>query len=48
MKAAKEHKIKFYTGEGMLINQGACGFKIWTGIYPDVKSAAKLLNKFMR
>ncbi|MDR1195943.1 MAG: shikimate dehydrogenase [Endomicrobium sp.] len=48
MKAAKEHKIKFYTGEGMLINQGACGFKIWTGIYPDVKSAIKLLNKFMR
>ncbi|MDR2425682.1 MAG: shikimate dehydrogenase [Endomicrobium sp.] len=48
IKAAKKNKIAFYTGEGMLINQGAHGFKIWTGIYPDTKSALKLLNKFMR
>lgn len=48
VKAAKENNLKFYTGEGMLINQGAHGFKIWTGIYPDTKSALKLLDKFMR
>ncbi|MCL1971613.1 MAG: shikimate dehydrogenase [Endomicrobia bacterium] len=45
VKASKEKGIKFYTGEGMLINQGAHGFKIWTGIYPDTKSALKLLNR---
>lgn len=48
VKAAKKNKIKFYTGEGMLVNQGAHGFKIWTGIYPDTKKALKLLDKFMR
>jgi shikimate dehydrogenase len=48
VKAAIENKVKFFTGEGMLINQGAHGFKIWTGIYPDTKSALKLLDKFMR
>ncbi|MCL2145278.1 MAG: shikimate dehydrogenase [Endomicrobia bacterium] len=48
VKAAKENKIRFFTGEGMLIKQGAHGFKIWTGICPDTKSALKLLNKFMR
>jgi len=45
VKAAKERGIKFYTGEGMLINQGAHGFKIWTGIYPDTKSALRLFNR---
>ena len=48
VNAAKKHGIKFFTGEGMLINQGAHGFKIWTGIYPDTKSALTLFNKFTR
>lgn len=47
-KAARKNKIIYYSGEGMLVNQGAHGFKIWTGIYPDTKSALKLLGKFMR
>lgn len=47
-KLAKENSLKYFTGEGMLINQGAYGFKIWTGIYPDTKKALKLLKKIMR
>lgn len=47
-KLAKENRIEYYSGEGMLINQGAHAFKIWTGIYPNTKSTLKLLKKFMR
>jgi len=45
VKLAQKKRVKFFTGEGMLIRQGADSFKIWTGIYPDVKSALKLFNK---
>jgi shikimate 5-dehydrogenase len=48
IKEAKKNKIRFYTGEGMLINQGAHGFKLWTGIYPDTKAASLLFKKFTR
>ncbi len=47
-KLAAEKKLKYFSGEGMLINQGAHGFKIWTGIYPDTKSALKLFKKYTR
>ena len=45
VKLAQKKRVKFFTGEGMLIRQGADGFKIWTGIYPDVKKALKLFKK---
>lgn len=47
-KLAKEKQLKYFSGEGMLINQGAHAFKIWTGIYPDTKKALKLFKKFTR
>ncbi|MCL2485505.1 MAG: shikimate dehydrogenase [Endomicrobia bacterium] len=46
VKLAKTKRIKFFTGEGMLIRQGADGFKLWTGIYPDVKKALRLFKHF--
>lgn len=33
-KFASKNKIKFFSGEGMLICQGAVSFKNWTGILP--------------
>ncbi|MDR3256656.1 MAG: shikimate dehydrogenase [Endomicrobium sp.] len=45
-KLAKDRNLKLFTGEGMLIYQGACGFKMWTGKYPNTKIAEKLLKKF--
>jgi len=36
---AKKFNLKYFSGEGMLLRQGAEAFKIWTGIYPDVKKA---------
>lgn len=47
-KLAKEKKLRYFSGEGMLINQGAHGFKIWTGMYPDTKKALRLFKKFTR
>jgi shikimate dehydrogenase len=42
---AKKYNLKYFSAEGMLARQGAAAFKIWTGIYPDVKKADKLLLK---
>jgi len=47
VKFAKRKKLKVFTGEGMLARQGACGFKIWTGKYPDIKFAETFLKKFV-
>jgi len=41
---AKKFNLKYFSGEGMLVRQGAAAFKIWTGIYPDVEKAGKLLK----
>jgi shikimate dehydrogenase len=46
-KLAGNKRLKIFTGVGMLIRQGACGFKIWTGKYPDIKIAERLLKKFV-
>ncbi|MDR1695544.1 MAG: shikimate dehydrogenase [Endomicrobium sp.] len=46
VKLARKKGLKFFTGEGMLIRQGADGFKIWTGMYPDVKKALDRFKKF--
>lgn len=47
-KLADKNKLQYFSGEGMLINQGAHGFKLWTGIYPDTKSAMRLFKRFSR
>jgi shikimate dehydrogenase len=46
-KLAKNKGLKIFTGVGMLIRQGACGFKIWTGKYPDIEIAERLLKEFI-
>ena len=46
-RLAGDKGLKIFTGDGMLIQQGACGFKIWTGKYPDIEVAEKLLKKFI-
>ncbi|GHT40023.1 shikimate dehydrogenase [Endomicrobiia bacterium] len=47
VKFAKSNGLKIFTGEGMLIHQGACAFKIWTGKHPDTKVAEQLFKKFI-
>ncbi|MDR2437167.1 MAG: shikimate dehydrogenase [Endomicrobium sp.] len=47
-KFAKINKLKIFTGEGMLIWQGAYAFKLWTGKFPDIKIAQKILKKFLK
>ncbi|MDR0820313.1 MAG: shikimate dehydrogenase [Endomicrobium sp.] len=46
-KLAEDKGLKIFTGVGMLIRQGACGFKIWTGKYPDIGIAERLLKEFI-
>jgi shikimate dehydrogenase len=46
-KLAEDKGLKIFTGVGMLIRQGACGFKIWTGKYPDIEIAERLLRKLL-
>ena len=43
-----QNKIKYFSGEGMLIFQGAVSFDKWTGIFPDTKKTLSLIKKFMR
>ena len=47
-KFAVKNKIKYFSGEGMLIYQGAVSFDKWTGIFPDTKKTLLLIKKFMR
>ncbi|MDR2709485.1 MAG: shikimate dehydrogenase [Elusimicrobiota bacterium] len=44
VRLAKKRHLKFDTGEGMLVYQGAEAFKIWFGILPDIKGAKKLIK----
>jgi shikimate dehydrogenase len=48
VKFAKSKNLKILTGEGMLIQQGAVAFEIWTGKYPNMKIAEKLLKNFVK
>ncbi len=43
-KFALKNKIKFFSGEGMLICQGAVSFKFWTGLFPDIKNALNFMR----
>lgn len=47
-KFAIKNKIKYFSGEGMLIYQGAVSFDKWTNIVPNTKNTLKLIKKFMR
>ena len=47
-KFAVKNKIKYFSGEGMLIYQGAVSFEKWTNIFPDTKNTLNLIKKFMR
>ena len=47
-KFAAKNKIKYFSGEGMLIYQGAVSFEKWTKIFPDTKNTLNLIKKFMR
>lgn len=46
-KFAVKNKLKYFSGEGMLIYQGAIAFEKWTGIKPDTKNTFVLLKKYM-
>jgi shikimate dehydrogenase len=48
VKFAKINRLKIFTGEGMLVWQGAYAFKLWTGKFPDIKIAQKILKKFLK
>jgi shikimate dehydrogenase len=46
LRAAREHGCKIRDGLGMLVQQGAYAFQIWTGIMPDVQQMeAAILTK---
>ena len=47
-KFAAKNKIKYFSGEGMLIYQGAVSFEKWTNVFPDTKKTLNFINKFMR
>jgi shikimate dehydrogenase len=47
-KLARKYKIKYVSGEGLLVRQAAEGFKLWTGIYPSVAKGLTLLKHFTR
>lgn len=47
-KFAIKNKIKYFSGEGMLIYQGAFSFYNWTNIFPNTKNTLKLIKKYMR
>lgn len=47
-KFAEKNKIKYFSGEGMLIYQGAVSFDKWTRIFPDTKKTLSVIKKFMR
>jgi shikimate dehydrogenase len=44
VRLAKKRHLKYDTGEGMLVQQGAQAFKIWFDILPDVKSARQVIK----
>ena len=47
-KFAAKNKIKYFSGEGMLIYQGAVSFEKWTNVFPDTKKTLNIIKKFMR
>ena len=46
-KFALKNKIKYFSGEGMLIYQAAVSFYRWTNIFPDTKETFKILKRNM-
>jgi len=44
-KFASANNLKYVSGLGMLVRQGAFGFKMWTGKKPDIKIASELIKK---
>ena len=46
-KFAAKNKIKYFSGEGMLIYQAAVSFYRWTNIFPDTKETFKILKRNM-
>lgn len=41
---AFKNKLKYISGLGMLVQQGAFGFQMWTGKKPNIKSATELIK----
>ena len=42
---AGKNKLKYISGLGMLVQQGAFGFQMWTGKKPNIKLATELIKK---
>ncbi|MDD3065961.1 MAG: shikimate dehydrogenase [Endomicrobiaceae bacterium] len=42
---AAKNKLKYVSGIGMLVQQGASGFQMWTGKKPNIKQATELVKK---
>lgn len=47
-KFALKNKLKYFSGEGMLICQGAASFRMWTKATPDINSAFLMIKKSLR
>jgi shikimate dehydrogenase len=47
LRDARDRGCKPLDGLGMLVNQGAIGFKIWTGIDPDTVVMREALEEFL-
>jgi shikimate dehydrogenase len=41
---AGKNKLKYFSGIGMLVQQGAFGFQMWTGKKPNIKLATELIK----
>ena len=46
LREARERGCKALDGLGMLVNQGAIGFKTWTGIEPDASIMRDALEEY--
>jgi len=47
LSAAREHGCRTLDGLGMIVNQGAIGFRLWTGIEPDVAVMRDAVEEFL-
>jgi shikimate dehydrogenase len=47
LREAAEHGATTLDGLGMLVNQAAIGFKIWTGVEPDTNVMREALEEFL-
>ena len=47
MRKSQQRRLKTFDGVGMIVTQGAIGFKLWTGLEADVKVMRDAAEEFV-